>query len=327
MLKICELHPEQDTPLYQQLIDALLTQIKDGTLCVDTRLPTVRELADSLGIARGTIKRAYDELERQGMIEMVQGRGTFVRYQSVDAVSRKEQAMAAIDNLFDTLSGLNFSLAETEIFLDLKLREREERAPELKVAAVECNSESLSKMVEELRQIGQIDIYPRLLDQVLAYPYELEKDMDLIVTTTEHYAELAKNVHDRDKLAQVALRLSTDYMTQLVKLRTGQTVGILTDSERFAQLMISTCETYADHLHLMPPRHFTPDLDVNAYFADKDAVLVPEDYEHFCPRELHNAMRAWEKKGRLIRCSYLIDDGSIIYLKEKIERLREKRRI
>lgn len=322
-----QIDPKRDIPIYQQLVDELSADIRSGRLTCGDKLPTVQEMADELDIARGTIKRAYDELEHQKLIEKIQGRGTFVCYHATDPGSRKEQAMTAIDELFDQMSALDFSLSEVRIFLDLKLRQREERTPNLKVAAVECNTESLSQMVEQLRQIGQIDLYSYLVDDVLAYPYQIEEEMDLIVTTTEHFEQLAQVLRSRDKLAQAALRLSTNYMTQLVQLQSGQKVGILTSSERFAQLMTSTCQVYADHPTLVPPRYFSRELDVKGYFSHLDAVLVPEEYERYCPRELHNALSAQEKRGKLIRCAYRIDDGSFIYLREKVGRLCEKRKI
>ena len=319
--------PERNIPIYQQLVDEISADIRNGRLTCGEKLPTVKEMENQLGIARGTIKRAYDELEHQRLIEKIQGRGTFVCYRAADSGSRKDQAMAAIDELFDRMAQLELSLSEVEIFLNLKLRERENRTPNLKVAAVECNPESLSQMVAQLRQIQSLDIHSFLLDDVISYPYKIGEEMDLIVTTTEHFSTLEEVVSHRDKVVQVALRLSTNYMTRLVKLRPGQIVGVLAGSDRFAQLMYSTCQAYADQLKVSEPLLFSRDLNAKAYFDGKDAVLVPEDYERFCPRELHSILRSLEKQGKLIRCAYRVDEGSFIYLQEKIGRLREKRRI
>ena len=70
--------PQSDTAIYQQIVNAVCADIRAGRLPYGTQLPTVRALADELGLARGTIKRAYDELGKLGMIEMTQGKGTFV---------------------------------------------------------------------------------------------------------------------------------------------------------------------------------------------------------------------------------------------------------
>lgn len=107
-------------PLYQQLVDSIRAAIKTGQLTDGQQLPTVQEL----DLSRGTIIRAYSTLEQEGLLEMVQGRGTFVRCVPVNERSRKEQAMTAIDHLLDSLEGMGFSATEINIFLSLKLRER-----------------------------------------------------------------------------------------------------------------------------------------------------------------------------------------------------------
>ena len=65
-------------PLYQQLIDNIEALIAGGLLAADEQLPSVRQLAVELAINPNTIQRAYAELERQGYIYSVKGRGSFV---------------------------------------------------------------------------------------------------------------------------------------------------------------------------------------------------------------------------------------------------------
>ena len=131
-------------PIYQQLVDEIRSAIKTGKLPAGEQLPTVLAMADSLSLARGTVKRAYDELERLNLVEKVQGRGTFVCYRSPDSAGSKAAAMAAIDTMLDEMERLGFSLAEVNIFFGLKLRERAENLADIKVAVVECNTETLS---------------------------------------------------------------------------------------------------------------------------------------------------------------------------------------
>jgi DNA-binding transcriptional regulator YhcF (GntR family) len=61
-------------PPYEQVRSQLAAQIADGQLVPGTRLPTVRQLADDLGLAVNTVARAYRELETAGMVE-TRGRG------------------------------------------------------------------------------------------------------------------------------------------------------------------------------------------------------------------------------------------------------------
>jgi DNA-binding transcriptional MocR family regulator len=66
-------------PLYRQLADRLTTSIESGTLRVGDQLPPERSLADALGVSRGTVVRAYDDLAASGSVRRLQGSGTTVQ--------------------------------------------------------------------------------------------------------------------------------------------------------------------------------------------------------------------------------------------------------
>lgn len=151
--------PQSDTAIYQQIVNAVCADIRAGRLPYGTQLPTVRALADELGLARGTIKRAYDELGKLGMIEMTQGKGTFVCFRETQADSRKERAMQAIDTLIGTLESLSFSPAEMSIFFDLKLRQRTSRDCDVRVAVAGGPAELLSAMADQLYELGGVTVY------------------------------------------------------------------------------------------------------------------------------------------------------------------------
>lgn len=65
-------------PIYEQVTEKMKDLILLGVLETDSQLPSVRELAMDLSINPNTVQRAYAELERQGVIYCVKGRGNFV---------------------------------------------------------------------------------------------------------------------------------------------------------------------------------------------------------------------------------------------------------
>lgn len=75
-------------PIYEQLIDNIRALSVQGILAPDEQLPSVRQLAAELAINPNTIQKAYTELERQGVIYSLPGRGNFV---SSDQGSLAEQ--------------------------------------------------------------------------------------------------------------------------------------------------------------------------------------------------------------------------------------------
>ncbi len=70
--------PAAPGKLYEQIVTGLKRAISEGRLAPDTALPSFRQLAEDLLVSVITVKRAYEELEREGIIYRRQGLGTFV---------------------------------------------------------------------------------------------------------------------------------------------------------------------------------------------------------------------------------------------------------
>ena len=65
-------------PVYMQIVDTLIERIEQGDAGPGDRMATERALAQSFGVNRRTVRQALDVLERRGLVERVQGSGTFV---------------------------------------------------------------------------------------------------------------------------------------------------------------------------------------------------------------------------------------------------------
>jgi DNA-binding transcriptional regulator YhcF (GntR family) len=96
-------------PPYEQLRAHLARQIHDRTLAVGTRLPTVRRLADDLGLAANTVARAYRELEDAGLIETNGRAGSFV---AAAGEHSRERARQAAQDYATAVTGLGLELDE-----------------------------------------------------------------------------------------------------------------------------------------------------------------------------------------------------------------------
>ena len=86
--------PAADGALYQQIVDRLKREVSEGRLKPGAALPSFRQLAEDLLVSVITVKRAYEELEREGIIFRRQGLGTFVAEQGLDR-SREAKLAAA----------------------------------------------------------------------------------------------------------------------------------------------------------------------------------------------------------------------------------------
>lgn len=88
-------------PPYEQLRSQVVDAVRSGELPAGAKLPTVRALADELGLAVNTVARAYKELEADGIVEGRGRNGTFVRATGDPA----EQALQAAASAFAEVAG------------------------------------------------------------------------------------------------------------------------------------------------------------------------------------------------------------------------------
>ncbi|MGI5895268.1 MAG: GntR family transcriptional regulator [Candidatus Merdivicinus sp.] len=101
-------------PIYEQITAQIKSQIMDGTLAAGDALPSMRTLAKELRISVITTKRAYEDLERDGFLETVPGKGCFVAAQNTDLLREESlrQAETAIGQAVEIAKKGGISQAE-----------------------------------------------------------------------------------------------------------------------------------------------------------------------------------------------------------------------
>lgn len=112
---------DSGVPIYVQLRDQIAAAIGRGELAPGARLPTMREVAVALAVDLNTVQRAYAALEEDGLVTMVQGRGSFVadapppsRSRSAEArtlaakvAAQAQAAGVSLDELIEALRNLS----------------------------------------------------------------------------------------------------------------------------------------------------------------------------------------------------------------------------
>jgi DNA-binding transcriptional regulator YhcF (GntR family) len=110
------------TPVFEQLRSQVERLIVSGQLAAGSRLPTVRQLATDLGLARGTVNKVYEQLARDGLVATAGRHGTTV----LPVAGRRSPASADVDAAADTLAlvarQLGLSEAAAHGALDRALR-------------------------------------------------------------------------------------------------------------------------------------------------------------------------------------------------------------
>lgn len=99
-------------PIYVQIMDRFRDQISAGVLKSGEKLPSVRELAVQLSINPNTIQRSYRQLEAEGWIATVPGKGCFVCGQPECTDEQRQELLADFDKAVTALLRMGFTRAE-----------------------------------------------------------------------------------------------------------------------------------------------------------------------------------------------------------------------
>ena len=99
-------------PIYEQIKDGLRKLIVTGAMKPDEKLPSVRSMAQQLSINPNTIQRAYNELENEGYIYSVPGKGSFASGDTGAEEARKQELLGKVRELVTELKYLGVSESE-----------------------------------------------------------------------------------------------------------------------------------------------------------------------------------------------------------------------
>ena len=109
-----QLNYRDPRPIYEQVKDGIRKLAYSGVVGPDEKLPSVRELAMKLAINPNTISRAYKELEQEGFLYTVAGRGTFINQEYDLNDSRKEELWQQFEKAAKGLMELSVTSQEFE---------------------------------------------------------------------------------------------------------------------------------------------------------------------------------------------------------------------
>jgi GntR family transcriptional regulator len=93
---LIRLDEKDPRPLYQQIIDEVRRGVVVGLLAEEDPLPSVRHLATELRVNPTTVQQAYREMEREGLVYVRRGQGTFVAARNGDAEAERSRMAAAV---------------------------------------------------------------------------------------------------------------------------------------------------------------------------------------------------------------------------------------
>lgn len=308
------INPDSETPIYRQLVEQINAEIRTGVLKSGTQLPTVRQMAEKLHLSCGTVKHVYDCLQEMGDIEMTRRRGTFVKYVRKVEDSRKHQAMHAIDSMIKKLMELHFSPAEIQIFLNLKMREWGLRWSGIRMTVVTEYTEMALALEKQLEEIGNVQVNVCPVGQLREYPYSIDEQSDVILATRQDGQSLTYHLPESEKLIHVAFRADTAQIRSLA-LCAEKHIGVLCESEAFFALAKQCLPAQAEIVRVAEDN----------WPVDMEALVLAKGCAEQLGDDMKNRLAEFEKAHAVYPLAYLLDEGSMLYLGERISKIRDER--
>lgn len=102
-------------PIYEQIIDQIKTMIRKQELKQNDQLPSVRALSKELKISALTVKKAYDELEREGFTVTIHGKGSYVTAANTELMMEEQKKEVEQDLEQAILKGSRFGISDEDI--------------------------------------------------------------------------------------------------------------------------------------------------------------------------------------------------------------------
>lgn len=310
---------DTDTPIYLQIADDIERQVRCGALAPGERLPAERTVCEQLGVARGTVKSAFRELERRGTLEIRPNSGAYICELQQDLLQ---------EEIHRLLTGLHKQgLSKWEVAMMAKEAAWSELASneQIQVAWVDCSPELFRPVARQIEAECHVAVTPFLLDDLVRTPSMLaDKGFDLIATTINHYEELeplaALQEYAGVGFERLVLSMSRPVVSAAAGIESRDSIAVFYDSAMYRR----SVEMFLVEFGAKARYHYYPMRYGTGSFTDRlqewNLVIVPPDPEYMgnLPADIASIC---QKNGiRILRFENIIDYGSLQYLKERAQR-------
>lgn len=304
-------------PLYLQVKRQIMDMIYQGELKVGYKMPTERELSRVLGISRNTISSAYKELELEGVLKSIQGKGTFISEQNTVWKMRdsKDKIYKFLDLAFEEAIENEIS---GENFLELVARYTEEKIDKMNQTTaiyVECNVEQSRMFSSQLSFSTDMLVVPITLNDLRNMDDKTKKaieDSQVIVSTFNHVSEVSKltSVYKKEILG-VAINADLGTIVKIARYPISTRFGFFCMSEEFMfKIKQALEEAGLGDINIQYSNSYDND-KIQEIVNSSDVILVSpgryKDIEEFN-----------KDKKDVIKFIYNLDEGSVKALKSKI---------
>ena len=319
------LDKESNQPIYQQIIDQVTQMVSDGTLAPGDQLPTGQEWFQSYGIARGTVRYAYSQLSKNGVISVLQGKGSFIRGKEPTA-----RTINTIDYYLDEFDQF-ITLDDLELLIQRKVQDRIVQQQVMKVLIVESCLELRDSMIRALSDFPDISISAGTVESLFADPAGLH-NQDLIIMLERNLTSVSKEdffQNIKDFLIPISMNFAFETIKQLAALPIHSSIGVFCRTKRYFE--ISRWELAALGQALVLQDYFIANAgsekELSEYLVDKNVLLTAGDPRQYTSDDQFRCLEEFQAGGgQIISLLHVPDVGSMLHIEEYVCQYRITRR-
>lgn len=315
-----------NSALYRRISEDIYGKIESGELRAGDRLPSEAALAKEKGVSVGTVKKAYETLEKGGYICKIRGGGSYV--QGTESAEPARTPQELVEQTVDLL--MRTGIPMNRVFL--RLRQQMESVfgsdRKAKVALVDCNSETLHHVMMDLKKKTGLEVEPYLLNDLFTGESMISPRCALTLVAEKHYNDFIRYADSMHLWTEkVALRESRKTIAKLTVLPDWQDICILYRSREFLESVQYTMKVLGKKGKLICINEQQIGVEQERLSKEPLSFIIPPDYMDYSSNLALQLIGRAKKMGcTVVPFEFEIDRGSLLHLKQVLENLREENR-
>ncbi|GAA0786106.1 GntR family transcriptional regulator [Hathewaya limosa] len=311
------INKKSGVPLYLQVKKQIIDQIRSGKIRVGNKMPTERELSQSLNVSRNTVSTAYNELEQDGIIKSYQGKGTFVIEEVASWKDKdlKDKIVKVLDIALEEALENGMSTQEFVELVNERVNEKNELMEKMLFVYVECNIEQAKMFSDELSKNGNMKVMPLTISQLQKMDKDTQsilKKCQVIISTFNHVNEVTELTKGLNKhIFGVAITPDLGTIVKIARYQSGTKFGCVCISEEFMFKIKRALENAG--LDTMNVK-YTNTYDIESlekFIKGVDVIIVS-------PGRRKDVITVNKDTKDVIEFLYTLDDGSVKAIKSKL---------
>jgi len=313
----------RDEPIYRKIMNQIEEMIDKNELPYGAKLPAERDMAARLGVPRGTIKKAYAELEKRGTIGTDWGSGAYVLRKNAPKDDLLNELSEAF---FDTLLEVELTAKEAREYMDIK-HSRKYKLGNVRILLIHTSLECLAALSKQLESIAGVKISGFVVDELTKFkqPHRILDEFDIILVTDEtspHIYSIAPELKER--VLQINTETSKETQVDFLKIMNFEKSGLISASREFRDVVNDYVQTkgyrYGEKDHIID--QWTDRDAFDALAADKRHLVMPPIYAIELKAEVYEGLFEFLRGGGdVVIFNPIIDRGILLHIEERVMKI------